>query len=160
MNRTNVDILIAHLEACPPESIEMKDWMNPALRAEYTAEVTRNPRATWITRERWLSTHEFPEGYCGTACCLAGHCVTVMPVSDRVKALRESELRDMETVTMLEARTYEWCAGMQWLGLTPEQADDLFTPDTWIIQRSKPEDAIATLKRLRETGEVDWGMRP
>lgn len=85
--------------------------------------------------------------HCKTAACIAGWAYVVAPVEARRR------------------RTHwlsgHWRTAEKWLGLTATQADRLFSPSGyWHAEDYPRARAIAVLKHLRETGEVNWDRFP
>lgn len=75
---------------------------------------------------------------CGTACCIAGTAVfLVYPDRDLFSPGIHDEAEDL-------------------LGLTWQQAMDLFLPTHRALDEVTPAEAAATIDRLIETGEVSW----
>ena len=73
---------------------------------------------------------------CGTVACIAGWATYLFDPNSTTPSVRNAR---------------------QALGLTQEQADDLFTPDYWDVPGQYTQaDVVATLTRLIETGEVQW----
>ena len=90
--------------------------------------------------------------HCGTAACIAGHAyglIRAAGVGD-VLYYRDdgtmAQKHDQAVVNAVQA----------WLGLDDHQADALF--DSFPLRTLRPtiKDAMAVLRTLRDTGEVDW----
>jgi hypothetical protein len=81
--------------------------------------------------------HDENEGpvLCGTAGCIAGHASVLYNCTD---------LLNTSPVTNLE----------NFLAISLQEANDLAFPPYWTL-RTK-EEALTTLRRLRDTGEVVW----
>jgi hypothetical protein len=78
------------------------------------------------------------EALCGTAGCIAGHASVLSDCTD---------LLDTWHLINLE----------NFLSISFQEANDLAFPPHWIL-RTK-EEALTTLRRLRDTGEVVWEDR-
>jgi hypothetical protein len=135
----NLDKLIAHMERVPDELFDMSNWL--ALKDM--------PSGSWSSsligaRTNALAQDQQP---CGTACCIAGEAWFAMPKEDRMW---------LSPDTPRVSQSAE-----AWLGLTEDEAQHLFIPDSeasgWPLHALSREAAIAVLRHLRETGEVDWG---
>lgn len=153
MNEANVDALIAHLESCPDDSFSMNKWISSDIEREALRGSIENPPGTVA---KFVAGYEFPEGYCGTACCVAGHCFELIPVEDRRQAMETLNVY----ATFTPAGPLVARAARLWLGLTCEEADDLFTPPkltlTYPASKYTRERALETLKRFRNTGIAEW----
>lgn len=80
---------------------------------------------------------EIARDECGSAACIAGWCMWLgLGKAEKVAAFSFAK---------------------NWLGLIEYEARDLFTPNN--LSSIRLPDAIGTLKRLRKTGEVNWGYR-
>ena len=78
------------------------------------------------------------EALCGTAGCIAGHAFVLY---DCVDLLNTPHLTNLEN----------------FLAISFQEANDLAFPPHW-LRRTK-EEALTTLHRLRDTGEVVWEDR-
>jgi hypothetical protein len=75
---------------------------------------------------------------CGTVCCITGTAEVLF---------KESLDED-----------YDGDSVQEYLGLTDEQADELFMPDGYTMNIYKSEDAAKVLRHLALTNEVDWSI--
>ena len=75
---------------------------------------------------------------CGTVACIAGW-------ADKVLTGRDPDVHSSD-----------YAQGL--LGLSAEQAIDLFVPSDWAKNTITPAHAVAVLRNLAETGEVDWSV--
>ena len=90
---------------------------------------------------KYAPAENIPENHCGTACCIAGY-VSLVYVDPLTKSWVMAEV----------AQTY--------LGLTGEQASELFeveSDDVDLTDITRTQ-AVATLRNLAETGEVNWDL--
>lgn len=79
---------------------------------------------------------------CGTPCCIAGWTVAVA--------------KGWETITW---RVAYYDVAANHLGLTGQQAEDLFRPFSHVrLQDVTPAHAAAVLRNLADTGVVDWSV--
>ena len=93
---------------------------------------------------------------CGAASCIAGHALSM--------AASEDDLGDFA----LDANEKQEERARKYLGLAQEQADALFLPKNAEANMDarpgqngyiSPQRAAAVLRRLAETGEVNWSVR-
>lgn len=87
------------------------------------------------------------EPVCGTAGCIAGTIAYRQNPELFNKALRGTT----NTMAVMDFAA-------NYLGLTLEQANQLFLADGWFVTLAKvtPAQAAAVLRNLAETGKVDW----
>jgi hypothetical protein len=139
LTTTNLDVLIAHLEAVP--NVGETGWVDP---------VTGN--RAWFYMGAWCGAN----GECGTAACLAGHAALL---ADPVRFWAGSPLFEGERAWPFESMIPLIAA--KWLGLEKNIADQLFhafddNGSVAYMERITAAEAIETLHRLRNTGRVDW----
>lgn len=138
MNVEKINALISHLETVKPKNFNM---------AYYLAKIEEDDEGD-------IYYHYMPARYpndCGTAACLAGHLFI---------------MENPESETLTSAENYDYYSkGKEALGLTEMQASSLFLPieedlgDTDVLLYRlglTKAQAIDTLNRLMETGEVEW----
>lgn len=89
---------------------------------------------------------EKTSGACGFKACVAGYAVMLKSPDLFHKCYYEREEYSFRTEALL------------FLGLTDNQAQQLFIPSNYVIATSTVQDAIAVLENLLETGEVDWNI--
>lgn len=76
--------------------------------------------------------------WCGTACCVAGHAISLAGIRPRHKD---------ETPGLAQ----------KWLGLTMDQRTALFSPIGRLgAMSSPPKRAAAVVRHLKDTGKVEW----
>lgn len=90
---------------------------------------------------------------CGTICCIAGHAFAL-----KHPRMSARKIRNIEADIHGEAQV--------WLGLNHNQTSELFyhVPEdpgpSWDFETRRssitPQEAVRTLRRLAETGRVDW----
>ena len=78
---------------------------------------------------------------CGTVACIGGWAATL--ASDG-KVARWTASR--------------WRAAVEYLGLEMSEANDLFVPHDLRLSAIEPSQAVAVLRHLAKTGEVDWSI--
>jgi hypothetical protein len=138
LNVRNLKKLRAHLTRTPPEKFDLSVWFrDPVL-----------DRSNEALRVAGVTCGTTREGSCGTVACIAGHTLALFQPDAPIPGPID---------TLLKATDY--------LGLTSQQANELFTPrdpDPYGLHPSEyrktitlPQ-AIATIERLIETGEVSW----
>lgn len=88
---------------------------------------------------------------CGTVACIAGTACALMHPRTRAHTLVKKS-SGWELCPFDEAGEY--------LGLSMEDAEDLFIPGNEDINSITPAHAVAVLRHLAETGEVDWSVQP
>lgn len=139
VTKTNLDVLIAHLEEVVAAGD--KGWLDP----------TTGQRAGFFMGS-WVCTLP-PEHECGTAACMAGHAALLAdPVRfwHFVAHQREKQLlRDVATIAQ------------RWLGISGDEAYGLFHASdengaVYHFERVTAAEAVETLRRFRDTGRVDW----
>lgn len=94
---------------------------------------------------------------CGSAACLAG-------LSYLLRTGKPYKLAEWDARVQSSGSVYVNQSEAEWLGLTADQAVDLFVP--WAHGKYEPEDfdylkrnqAVEVLNHLMETGEIDWGL--
>jgi len=136
LTTTNLDMLIAHLEAVP--NVGEPGWLDPV-----------TGKRVWFYMAAWCSDN----GECGTVACLAGHA-----------ALLADPVRFWSGPTLENAWPFDSMVpyvAAKWLGLKKHIADQLFHAFDWsgavaYMERITVAEAIETLRRLRNTGRVDW----
>ena len=82
---------------------------------------------------------------CGTPACLAGHAILLMHGHDISEYFRE-----WGGLALMSAEA--------WLGLTPRQSAEMFTPHPLGDRTVTKEDALDMLDRAISTGKVLWTM--
>lgn len=113
MNKERMLQLADFIEKLPPHKFEMEYWMGEKTNREdnpnnwYTT-----TRAGTIEDHRGETVKEYEPFDCGTACCIAGWA-----------AMLQNDLKPM--AFFIDDRTVEE-RGRDWLGLTDEQAQNLF----------------------------------
>lgn len=116
-----------------------------ALAIEKGIEFNSHPVAfdmgTWFT-----SSDSYPSA-CGTSACIAGH--VALLGRGQVYPLG---LTPTDWLSLDHPRTY----GKEWLDLTENQAEYLFTSDRALDAKPSAEIAVQVLRHLAETGEVRW----
>ncbi|MCX5578979.1 hypothetical protein [Kaistia terrae] len=82
---------------------------------------------------------------CRTVACIAGHCF-LLATGATLQEAAEADADDIETTAA------------EFLGIAGEQASDLFfdLPEQMQLPDVTVDQAIATLRRLRNTGTVQW----
>jgi hypothetical protein len=85
---------------------------------------------------------------CGSTACIAGHAVAIA---------NPTLVHNFELTSANYPKGYHQQA-QRWLGLTEEQADELFTPDAYEVKydRVTPQIAANVLQQLINTGQVTW----
>lgn len=92
---------------------------------------------------------------CGTVACLAGWTKAVLGNVRTERGLLAWERR----VSRKDRGVAKDTAPL--LGLDDDDASDLFHPDGWWQHENQtPAQAVAVLRHLAETGEVDWSIAP
>lgn len=77
---------------------------------------------------------------CGTVACIGGWAESLAKPDEVMASVAEPGFR----------------LAYNWLGITREQAEELFMPDHKPWGHITQAEAVATLRRLAETGEVKW----
>ena len=93
-------------------------------------------------------TEDYKEQHCGTTACIAGWAVF----------LRDPKKFRQCVANASEGEIHDIAANL--LRLNAAEADDLFIPEGPCLTDVTPEQAIVTLKKLRDTGKVDWSHTP
>jgi len=144
LNTENLQILIDHMKVMPKRAFNMGDWlMGPAGAYNFAGQLEQD-QAKAIIEAQKTAERGHP---CKTVACIAGEAVLL------AKA-RGEELGALGFAP----------AAAEWLGLTLGQSMALFTPgmDDLPAKRTggmvgiSKDEAIRTLEKLLETGEVDW----
>ena len=86
---------------------------------------------------------------CGTPACIAGHACARYAKHDGMLM----RLQAIDSFEELNAETF--AVAKQILGLTDDQANELFEPNH-ILYMITPKMAVATLNRFANTGEIEW----
>lgn len=98
--------------------------------------------------------------HCGTVACIAGYAFAIKhprTSAAKIRAIEERTGGDADDDPIVEeARDF--------LGITPDESEALFFPDAYdpdlILHNLPAEQAVAVLRHLAETGEVDWSVKP
>lgn len=97
----------------------------------------------WVAKES--STRPDRSGHsCGTVACIAGW---------------TKRIRTQIPVGINE--DFYWGPEAKWLGLDVDEGEELFFGDDWTcahLNDVTPSEAVAVLRHLAETGEVDWSV--
>jgi len=88
--------------------------------------------------------------HCGTVACVAGWAVASFGVSGRAKKVDPRRLFTPGRLSFIHKTAEEL------LGLSKLQSGDLFLGTNIPYNHITPGDAAVTLRKLAETGEVDW----
>lgn len=121
--------------------------MNVERIRQLAAHLREPTTAPHFDMDRWLqsnATNRMPIGQaiytCGTVACIAGHATALFQPDIWVESVGVWEIAE------------------RLLGLTEDEASDLFLPTDFRDNLSTitPEEAAATLDHLAATGEVDW----
>jgi hypothetical protein len=127
MNTQNITLLANLIEALPPERFNMRFW------------------ATQVGNEAAMVTAADLIHDCGTCACIGGWAQALAtPPGERVD-VRLGLTGDPTN------------AAAKWLGIDDDQhlIEQLFMPDLDWASITQAQ-AVATLRRLAETGEVQW----
>lgn len=139
MNEQNITKLINHLKKVNRINFNMREWFD----------IDRSTYA-YNLPSVLLDQMEKGHGDCGTVACIAGHAALLDAAENESP---NSKAYNTRIGAMNKARV--------WLGLTSEQANELFLPghsSNMPIPDQIPLDyAIVVLENLKKTGEVDWG---
>jgi len=139
VTKTNLDVLIAHLEEVVAAGD--KGWLDPV-----TGQRAGFFMGSWMCRLA-------PEHECGTAACMAGHCALLAdPVRFWHFAAHDQNKSLLRDVPVIAAR---------WLGIDGTVAYHLFhgrdeRGSVFHFERITASEAVETLRRFRDTGRVDW----
>lgn len=91
---------------------------------------------------------------CGTPACLSGH------IQAHIGVLRGHTITPDVENTVRVPLSHGDLRAMRWLDVTRTQAEDLFYPTGFrggaIWKNITKEQALTTLKRFRDTGEIVW----
>lgn len=106
--------------------------------------------ALGFNMNNWFGIAEDMSGHnCGTTACIAGW----------ARALRIAERRSMDLGRAAQAgreemlqHSFDWRQEQMWMDISGEQAATLFVGR----ENATPAHAVATLRRLAETGTVSW----
>ena len=131
MNRERLNTLRTLFEDLPDERVDMRFWMTDlAADKPHESLLAGRPDFTQIKHD------------CGTAGCIAGWTLSMWP--PRAKSFEGTY---QQVFDLAQKR----------LGLTDDQAVELFTPDGYQIPGVFTRDrAIGAIDSLLETGEVQW----
>lgn len=103
---------------------------------------------------------------CGTVACIAGWTCLALTYGGEILPQNRSSEAVARFTRDVSGTGSEHYTAAEVLGLSREQADELFTPmDTENLRmrnrkwdRVKPRHAATVLRHLAETGEVDWSV--
>lgn len=161
MNVENINRLIDHLKRVPETAFNMDEWFErivPAddpLLSEYTDSYQARPmwsddytineiHPAWAAEVVAMQEGAGPDPYkCNTVACIAGHAALLEAAETRLKPSLDIE-----------------DTARNWLGLTEDQADDLFMPshlpDGKHYEDVTSKIAVRVCEHFRDTGEVNW----
>ena len=153
VNRKNLDALIEFIEKEEVISFDMQRWIYTAPRQDpYVDEQVSNALAAETMAEYDALSNRFdnlPVAPCNTAACIGGTCELLLFIeaNQRVPA-NNREFREYSNVFDTNEAVSEF------LGIDNMEAEALCFPDH--IPGPLKQEALAVLRHLGETGEVDW----
>lgn len=89
------------------------------------------------------------DNVCRTPACICGHLLFRFHLGSFKAAVRNEFMSDPPMVSWPER-------GARVLGITTQQAYELFVPDNVALEEVTKDEAVAVLRRLYETGKIDW----
>lgn len=114
-------------------------------------ESLNNPEMEKHYNQSWTIHDEVEKGVaCGTPACLMGHTIGL-------KYAKKFSDSHKIYIDEIKRNSNYYVEALEWLGLSYEQAEELFLPDPYGENHTTTIwEAICTLEHLLETGKVEW----